>query len=159
MTSASPSPTRSVRLSRAEAWDVIATAHTGILTTLRADGTPMSLPTWFVVDGGEILSRALARSGRVRRIRRNSRASFLVESGLAWAELRAVHLCGDVIIDDDPDHLAAVARRLDEKYAGFVTEAASMPESTRRHYRADRVVLRFVPDERIISWDNSRLVP
>jgi hypothetical protein len=29
---------------------VLAKAHTGIFTTLRADGTPISLPMWFVPD-------------------------------------------------------------------------------------------------------------
>jgi hypothetical protein len=38
-----------IRLSVDEAWDTIDRAHTGILTTLRRDGVPVSLPVWFVV--------------------------------------------------------------------------------------------------------------
>ena len=37
-----------VRLSEEEAWAELATAHTGILTTLRRDGRPVSLPVWLV---------------------------------------------------------------------------------------------------------------
>ena len=39
----------SVRLSDEEAWAELAAAHTGIFTTLRRDGRPVTLPTWFVV--------------------------------------------------------------------------------------------------------------
>ena len=39
----------SVRLSEDEAWSVIEGSHTGIITTLRADGSPVTLPMWFVV--------------------------------------------------------------------------------------------------------------
>ena len=31
-----------------EAWGVLASAHTGIFTSLRHDGVPVSLPVWFV---------------------------------------------------------------------------------------------------------------
>ena len=40
----------SVRMTSDEAWEFVAAAHTGILTTLRADGFPISLPVWFIVD-------------------------------------------------------------------------------------------------------------
>ena len=42
----------SVRMSRDEAWDRIAAADVGIVTTLRRDGTPIATPMWFnVMDG------------------------------------------------------------------------------------------------------------
>ena len=44
------SPPVSVRLSDDEAWEVLRTAHTGILTTLRRDGSPIAVPVWFVVE-------------------------------------------------------------------------------------------------------------
>ncbi len=38
---------RSVRMNNDEAWAVLESAHTGVLTSLRADGWPISLPVWF----------------------------------------------------------------------------------------------------------------
>lgn len=146
----------SVRLAPEEAWAVIEGSHTGILTTLRADGAPISLPVWFVVLHGTIGLAAPSRTKKVSRIRRDPRASFLVESGERWAELRAVHLTGTVSVVDDPEVITAIDTALDRKYATFRTPSDELPPATRDHY-AGRTFLRFTPDERILSWDNARL--
>ena len=135
---------------------MIAAAHTGILTTLRADGVPVTLPVWFVTSDRTVLIGAPSRTKKVARARHDPRASFLVESGQRWAELRAVHLTGRVEIVDDPVTIEAAALALDEKYAAFRTAGEAMPTATRAHY-AGRTILRFVPDARILSWDNARL--
>lgn len=147
----------SVRLAPEEAWAVIEASHTGILTTLRADGFPIALPVWFVVLDGTIGIAAPTRTKKVARIRRDPRASFLVESGERWAELRAVHLTGRVDIVDDEPTAHEIDRALDHKYASFRTAPAEQPAATRAHY-AGRTFLRFLPDARILSWDNARLV-
>jgi hypothetical protein len=94
----------------------------------------------------------------VSRIRRDPRASFLVESGQRWAELRAVHLSGLVEeLGDGPirDRIDAL---LDQKYAAFRTARSAMPSATQDHY-ANRAFLRFVPDPRMLTWDNRRIAP
>lgn len=145
-----------VRLSDAEAWQVLAAAHTGILTTLKADGMPVTLPVWFVVDGHSIAISAPSRTKKISRVRRDPRASFLVESGERWAELRAVHLWGRVEIVADEHQIATIADALDAKYAAYRTARAAMPASAQEHYR-EHMILRLVPDGRILTWDNARL--
>jgi PPOX class probable F420-dependent enzyme len=147
----------SVRLSTDEAWDVLERSHTGILTTLRADGTPIALPVWFVALDRRLYVATPARTKKVARLRRDPRVSFLVESGLAWAELRAVHLTGTASIVGEPALLARVRARLDAKYAAFRTARSAMPEATRRHYAGEQVVIEITPDERMLTWDNARL--
>jgi PPOX class probable F420-dependent enzyme len=146
----------SIRLAPDEAWDVLAEAHTGILTTLRADGAPVTLPTWFVVLERTICFRTPNRAKKVARIRRDPRASFLVESGQRWAELRAVHLSGHVEPVDDDAGKARIGAALDEKYAAFRTAPADLPASARDRY-VDFAFFRFVPGSRLLTWDNSRL--
>jgi hypothetical protein len=92
----------------------------------------------------------------VARITRDPRASFLVESGELWAELRAVHLNGLLEPVDDEAEQALIDQSMDEKYAPYRPAAAQMPEATRAHY-SDWRFLRFVPGSRILSWDNSRI--
>ncbi len=148
----------SVRLSQDEAWEVLEQSHTGILTTLKADGAPVTLPVWFVVVDRTIGMMAPSRTRKVSRIRRDPRASFLVESGQRWAELRAVHLSGLVEeLGDGPlrDRIDAL---LDQKYAAFRTARSAMPSATQDHY-ANRSFLRFVPDPRMLTWDNRRIAP
>jgi PPOX class probable F420-dependent enzyme len=145
-----------VRLSEDQAWREIAAAHTGVLTTLRADGTPVALPVWFVARERTIYVSTPPRAKKVARVRNDPRASFLVESGARWAELRAVHVNGAIDVVDDPATITAVTAELDAKYAAFRTATAALPAATRAHY-AGRTILRFVPSGRILSWDNARL--
>jgi PPOX class probable F420-dependent enzyme len=145
------------RLSRDEAWRVLAASHTGILTTLRADGAPISLPVWFVVLDERVYVGTPAATKKVDRVRRDARVSFLVESGERWAELQGVHLAGRGLIVDDASVIARVRAALETKYASYRTAHADMPDATRRVYEASIAIIEIQPDDRILSWDNRRL--
>ena len=142
----------SVRLSPDEVADFLATSHTGVLTTLRRDGWPVSLPVWFVVVDGAIYVRTPTRSRKVQRVRHDDRVSFVVESGLRWDELKAVVITGRAcVVDDD------VAGAFDAKYGAYRAERSTLPEATKQHYRGDRTVLRIDPVQDPITWDNSKI--
>ena len=70
----------SVRLSSDEAWEVLAHAHTGILTSLRRDGRPITLPVWFAVLDRRIYVSGPATAKRHARVRRDPRVAFLVDT-------------------------------------------------------------------------------
>jgi general stress protein 26 len=139
-----------------EAWGVLAGAHTGIFTTLRRDGMPIALPVWFVVVDRTIGLSIPAATKKLARVRHDPRASFLVESGLAWVDLQAVHLTGTVEVVEDFELIERIDDAIATKYGAFRTTRVDLPERTRAHY-ADRAFLRLHPDERILSWDNRRL--
>ncbi len=148
----------SVRLDRDEAWATVAASHTGIFTSLRRDGMPITLPVWFVAFDHAVYMVTPAGTKKVARVRHDGRASFLVESGERWAELRAVMLTGRAEIVAGDDELAARVREaMNAKYASYRTAPLDMPEATRRHYGASGALIRFVPDDRILSWDNACL--
>lgn len=146
----------SIRLSEDEAWEVLADAHTGILTTLRADGSPVTLPIWFVALDRTICFMTFERTKKIARLANDPRASFLVESGERWAELRAVHLSGVVEPIEDEATLAEVDAALDAKYAAFRTARTDMPDSAKKAYAGKRF-FRLVPQPRMLTWDNARL--
>jgi PPOX class probable F420-dependent enzyme len=149
--------TRSIRLSPTEAWEVIERSHTGVLTTLRRDGTPISLPVWFSVLDRHVYVSGPAHTKKFARIRHDSRVAFLVESGTAWAELVGVHLTGTAREIDDSALLARVHDALDAKYSAFRTDRVDMPDRTRRYYQTARTTIEIRPDERMLTWDNARL--
>lgn len=50
----------------------------GILTTLRADGAPVSVPVWYEWDGSTLRMFCHEASGKLRRLQHDARASVLV---------------------------------------------------------------------------------
>lgn len=148
---------RSVRLSDDEAWAVLARAHTGVLTSLRRDGMPISLPVWFVAIDGRIYVSGQSHTKKFARIRRDPRVSFLVESGERWTDLGGVHITGRARFLDDPGLGERVAAALHEKYSTFRLPRAQMPDATRARYETAVSTIEIVPDHRILSWDNARL--
>jgi len=148
----------SPRMNETEVWAFVTDAHTGIMTTLRRDGMPIALPVWFVCLDRQIYIRT--RGKKLARIRHDARASFLVESGLAWTDLRAVHLTGSAEVVDLDDELAGrYHAEVDRKYSGFRTAVADMPADTARAYEsAIGGIVRFTPDPRVLNWDNRKLV-
>src|ERR1700758_1634817 len=116
-----------IRLTEDEAWAEIAAAHTGILTTLRRDGMPITLPVWFVADGRTVAMRTPAGTKKLARVRNDPRASFLVESGERWVDLRAVHLTGRVEFVSDEPTIRRLEEAIDAKYAAFRPPSAGLP--------------------------------
>ena len=132
--------------------------HTGIFTTLRRDGMPIAMPMWYVVLDGLVYVQTRGR--KLQRLRNDDRASFLVESGLRWAELKAVHLTGRCELIDEPDE--ELSRRFtaefDRKYAPYRATDLEMPKETAEYYATRlRGLVRLHPDERVLHWDNEKL--
>jgi hypothetical protein len=118
----------------------------------------MMLPVYHVVVHDRIFIRTGVDSMKARRLRRNSRASFLVEAGEQWAELRAVHLTGSVtVLDPDDPAVINLTAAMDAKYGDNRVAPERMSEATRAHYAKPRTFLQFEPDERLLSWDNRRI--
>ena len=146
-----------LRLSPDEAWAFLEKGHTGILTSLRRDGWPISLPVWYVALDRRIYVSGPARTRKFGRIARDSRVAFLVETGLAWKELSAVHVTGRARIVSDPAELERVRAATDAKYGAFRTDRAKMPSATAQHYQRDTATVCIEPEGKLLTWDNARL--
>ena len=147
----------SLRMTEDEIWPFVADAHNGIFTTLRRDGMPIALPVWFVVIDREIYVQT--RGKKLARLQNDDRASFLVEDGTAWKDLRAVHFTGHAhLVTLEGELLERYRAETLRKYAGSRTARNDMPETTANAYRtAAGGIVKFVPDERILNWDNRKL--
>ena len=146
----------SIRLTLDEAWEAVGSAHTGILTTLRRDGMPIALPVWVAVKDRTVVMMTPAGTKKIARVQHDPRASFLVESGERYVDLRAVHLTGRAEFVGDAAATARIEAAVDEKYAAFRPPPDSLPAAAQAYY-AQQVFLRFVPDGRILTWDNARI--
>jgi len=145
-----------IRLTVDEAWDFVESAHTGVFTTLRTDGVPVSLPVWFVVDDRRIWMQTPEGSKKVGRVTRDGRSSFVVESGERWTELKAVSLTGAAEVVSDESTAERAVSLLTAKYAEFGIPSASVPDAAKKHYARPAVIC-FTPDDRLLTWDNAKL--
>jgi nitroimidazol reductase NimA-like FMN-containing flavoprotein (pyridoxamine 5'-phosphate oxidase superfamily) len=147
----------SVRLTDAESWELLERSRVGVFTSLKQDGTPISLPVWFAPLEGRIYLHGPSNSKKFTRVRNNPRVSFVCESGERWVELTAVHLTGQArVLSDDYALEESVAAAFDRRYTGLRVEPTAIPQAARDNYRQFSVI-EIVPDARILSWDNSRL--
>jgi hypothetical protein len=111
---------------------------------------------WFVAQDRTIAIMTPAGTKKIARVRHDPRASFLVESGEQWAELRAVHLSGRVEFVTDDTAMRRIEAAINAKYAAFRPALDSLPTATQKYY-ASQVFLRFVPEGRVLTWDNARI--
>jgi hypothetical protein len=146
------------RLTDEECWEFIAQAQTGIFTTLRRDGRPITLPVWHVAFGRRVYVRTPERTSKVVRIRRDARASFLVERGDAWIDLVAVGFNGRAWIEDDPALITEAHRRLDEKYAAFEPPLDRLPPAVAAFYTSPKLIVALEPEGRLSTWNNRALL-
>lgn len=136
-----------------EAWAFLEAGHTGIFTTLRRDGVPISLPVWFATVDRRIYIGT--RGKKVTRVANDPRCSFLVEAGERWAELQAVHLTGTAtVIEPEGELRDRIGAQIRDKYSAYRTTSKAMPSATKAHYAAPGAMIEIVPDDRVLSWDN-----
>jgi|SRR5271163_2760748 len=135
---------------------LLGTAHTVMVTTLRRDGWPVTLPLWFVWTDGHLYIGTPPSSAKIKRIHHDDRCSVLVEAGDAWVDLAAIEFPARAVqLEPGPD-TERIAKLLDEKYADFQPPWDRVPEVVLRSY-ADRTYLRMEPAGPVLSWANSKI--
>jgi PPOX class probable F420-dependent enzyme len=72
-----------------------------VMATVRPDGTPISVATWYLWEDGRILLNLDAGRKRLDHIRANPRVSLTVLDSDSW--YRHVSVQGTVTLQDDPD--------------------------------------------------------
>ena len=135
----------------------VSDAPTGILTTLRRDGVPVALPVWFACLDRTIYVQT--RGKKLKRIAHDQRASFLVESGHRWVDLKAAHFTGTAeIVDLAPEAARRFRAEMARKYDPMRAQGTEMRAETASYYEnVHDAVVRFTPDPRVLHWDNAKI--
>jgi len=151
-----PSRRELIRMTAGEERSYLESRRRIILVTNGPDGLPHPVPMNYGLDPqGRVLITSFRKSQKVRNLERDPRATLLVESGEAYAELKAVIAYCDVEILTEPAAIAQGMSRIraDEQLAGSIS--SGMNEQVRASL-AKRVILRFTPF-RTVSWDHAKL--
>ncbi|MEQ8833318.1 MAG: PPOX class F420-dependent oxidoreductase [Miltoncostaeaceae bacterium] len=92
-------------------------APTGILATVRADGSPHAAPVWFLVEaGGTIILNTGSGTAKGRNLRRDGRAALVVDDPAPPFSFARVD--GEVELSEHADELLDAATRIAARYMG-----------------------------------------
>jgi PPOX class probable F420-dependent enzyme len=142
-----------IEMSEEEIAAFIASQRTANLATIGATGQPHVVAMWFGLIDGVLWFETKAKAQKAVNLRRDPRATVLIEDGLTYDTLRGVSLEGRAEVIDDPDALWAVGVSVWERYTGPYTEdLRPFVEAMLRK----RVAVRF-DVTRTRSWDHRKL--
>jgi PPOX class probable F420-dependent enzyme len=151
-----PSRRDLIRMTPAEMQAYLAARRRIIVVTIGPDGMPHPMPMNYGLDDqGRVIMTTFRKSQKVKNVERDPRATLLVESGDAYAELKAVILFADVEIIDEPEAAREQMAWIHTREPSAEAMGEAMDEQIRASI-AKRVVLRFTP-YRTITWDHAKL--
>ena len=137
----------SIKMTPEQARAYLASRHNCAFATNGHDGYPHVVAMWYTLKDGMILMTSYARAQKIVNLRRDPRATVLVESGTTYKELSGVMIRGRVELAEGPAALAEVLR----------LTGADPNNPAAVHRVQKRVLMRFHP-ERWASWDHSKIV-
>lgn len=116
--------------------------------TLNKNGSIHLVPLWFLWRDPCLLLPTSGTTLKVRNLRRDPRATIMIDDSRGGFDLRGVTLVGDAVISSGAD-AASVNREIHLKY--LTLEGRGLP-SVDRYLATDDVTIAFTP-RRISSWD------
>ncbi|NED94066.1 PPOX class F420-dependent oxidoreductase [Phytoactinopolyspora alkaliphila] len=85
----------------AELAELLRKPNPAVMATVRPDGTPVTVATWYLWDDGRVLLNLDAGRKRLEHIKADPRVSLTVLDDESW--YRHVSVQGTVSLEDDPD--------------------------------------------------------
>jgi PPOX class probable F420-dependent enzyme len=147
-----PNSRRNIVLTPAEQDALLTERRSLQIASIGLGGYPHLVAMWFVMVDGLITFTTFAKSQKVLNLARNPRISAMLESGIAYNELKGLVVEGDAEMDTSFEATLDVMARVTGKYTNLEGDPG---EGTRR-MAAKRVVIRIHP-KNVRSWDHSKL--
>lgn len=152
-----PSRREQIELTTEEIAAFLRSKKTIILVSNGKDGYPHPMPMWFWVDDvGAVYCTTFGKSQKVLNLRRDPRATLLVESGEEYAELKGVVIYSRVEIVEELDAVLDVLVKINTRGRDLPPDQLEQLTRAVAKTAEKRVALKFVP-ERYVSWDHSKL--
>jgi len=105
------------RMTDDEAWRFLQEGNRpAVFSSLRADGRPHAVPTWYAVDGDEIVFTTWHTTVKAANLRRDRRVAIVVQDPAPPYDYVAME--GDALLIDDLTQCRAISTLLGAKYMG-----------------------------------------
>ena len=147
-----------IQLTSDEISTFVRSARTMILVTNGKNGFPHAMPMWFGIDEDDrILMTTFRKSQKVLNIKRDPKVTLLVESGIAYEELKSVLILAEAEIVDEPDYTAEAMSQISIFRGDARADQKDMVLQGSLRQAPKRVVIRFKPVS-VISWNHAKLM-
>jgi PPOX class probable F420-dependent enzyme len=121
--------------------------RTGMLGYVAADGRPLVVPVWFIVDGNQLVFTTPKHSAKGRALGRDPRVVICVDD--PHPPYSFVQVQGTASTGEDPGELLAAATRLGGRYMG----ADRAEEYGRRNGVPGELIVRITPTKVVEGFD------
>jgi PPOX class probable F420-dependent enzyme len=136
-----------------EIMQFLAHSRSATVATIGPGGVPHLVAMWYAIIDGEIWIQSKSKSQKIVNLRRDSRASVLLEAGRSYECLRGVSFEGQGLVSEKRDDLWRVAVSIFERYTGpYRDEFEPVIEGMIHKRTAVRIEV-----ERVRSWDHRKL--
>jgi general stress protein 26 len=151
-----PSRRDQIMLSNAEQAVLLGSERVAIVTSNGPRGWPHSMPMWFTVRDGVIWVWTYAKSQKVKNLKRDPKATVLIETGVEYTELRGIMVESEAVIHRDPALVAEFGKDLTIRYSEGIDSVEGDAAATLEAQATKRVAISF-PPVRVRSWDHRKL--
>lgn len=118
------------------------------LATLNKDGSIHLVAMWFLWQDGAVLIPTSRSTRKARNLRRDPRATVMIDDSRGGFDLRGITLFGRAELVDGAEAIK-LNRQIHRKY---VEDEGLALDAVRSYLSSDDVTVRFRP-ERVSSWD------
>lgn len=143
-----------IRMSEAEVEALIEEQKSLQVATINRDGSVQLTTLWFAVVDGDIVFETFTKSQKIVNLKRDPRIAVLVESGVAYNELRGVSINGHAKLHDDPEVVHGYALAVMRRNQPEIPEESL--DQVARMMSAKRTAV-VVKAEKVVSWDHGKL--
>jgi PPOX class probable F420-dependent enzyme len=147
-------PRDAIKLGPDEVAEYLEQSKTLTLATNGRDGWPHLIAMWYAVRDGAILMTTYGKSQKAVNLRRDGKATIMIESESEYSKLKGLMMRGRARIVEDVDLTAQVMLMVGAKMSGAHGSAGLSQALVAQ--AAKRVVVEFRP-EKTVSWDHSKL--
>ena len=132
--------------------------HSRVATmgTIGPSGLPHLVAMWYAVIDGQIWFETKTKSQKAVNLRRNPRASLLVQDGDTYDKLRGVVMQGEVDLVDDAPSVLEIGNVLHARYGGAYGDDPDAYRAVIAQQAPKRVGI-LLPMQHVFSWDFGKL--
>jgi PPOX class probable F420-dependent enzyme len=151
-----PSRRDQIKLSDEEQRELLESERIVVVASAGPRGWPHVMPLWYVPRDGEVWIWTYAKSQKVKNLKRDPRATLLIETGLEYGELRGLQIEAEAEIIRDIDEIVEYGRAMTVRYSEGIESVEGDAVEGLRAQAPKRVAIRFHP-KRTATWDHRKL--